>query len=136
MSRPSRPLLQELLRDDPWRMLVGCVLLNVTTRTAADRVWPELFERWPTAGDMAAADAAALSRLLAPLGCHNRRAETLRRMSADFLARPPGRADEVPCLYGLGDYARDSWAIFQDGDLSVEPSDRVLAEWLSWRRRG
>jgi hypothetical protein len=135
----SRTLQQVLLEQDPsgWRLLVGCVLLNVTTRTQVDAVHPELFRRWPTPEKMAGAREATIARVLEPLGCSARRAVTLKRMSHDFLEHE-SRAGEgvllsydVPHFYGLGEYARDSWAIFVEGRRDMEPTDRVLAAWLA-----
>lgn len=134
MRPVSRPrLLQEILiEQDPsgWRLLCGCVLLNVTTRVQADRVWPILFRRWPEPQRMARARATSVERVLHPLGCSCRRAETLRRMSREFLDALPRTRDDALGLYGLGRYAADSWSIFVEGDLSVEPTDKVLRAWL------
>lgn len=137
-----RPLQEVLLERDPsgWRMLVGCVLLNVTTRTAVDAVYGEVFRRWPDEGRMARARESTVAGVLEPLGCSNRRAYTLIVMSGDFIAlsaqhaegdEGPIGADEVPELYGLGEYARDSWAIFFEGRRDVEPTDRVLGAYLA-----
>lgn len=138
-------ILQEVLAEqDPtgWRVLVGCTLLNLTTRGQVDRVRFELFRRWPSAAAMAEADGQELALLLRPLGMHNRRSSTLRRMSAEFeVARRlwtiggefgpmPERA--VWDLPGVGPYAADSYRIFVLGDLGGEPQsgDRVLLRWL------
>jgi hypothetical protein len=77
-------VLQEVYRDDPWRMLVGCILLNLTTRAQVDKVRQELFETWPLPSMMASADTADLEELLRPLGLFKRRAVTLKRFSADY----------------------------------------------------
>lgn len=135
-----------MLAEDPtgWRLLVGCVLLNVTTRTAVDQVRGELFRRWPNAAKVVSAREATIAGVLAPLGCSSRRANTLRRMSAEFWELVHERfergarvtADDIPGIYGLGEYARDSWAIFVEGRLDLEPTDRVLAAYLVGYRRG
>ena len=48
------------MAGDPWRMLVVCVLCNMTHGERAYPVALALFERWPTAGAMSAADPSDL----------------------------------------------------------------------------
>ena len=71
-----RPLLQEVYQDDPWKMLVCCILLNLTHRRQVDKVRNELFTRYPTAMHMAFAMEDELSEMLKPLGFYNKRAIT------------------------------------------------------------
>ena len=33
-------------------------------------------------------------------------------------------------LYGIGQYAKDSWEIFQNNNMNVKPTDKVLQEYL------
>ncbi len=122
-------LLQEELRDDPWKLLVACMLLNQTSHKQVRPIIWTLFERYPTAAAMSDADETELAALIKPLGFQNRRAKSLRRMSADFAAGK--RIDE---LHGVGKYARDSYAIFVEGRVDeTEPTDVKLLMWKQWR---
>lgn len=113
-------------------MLVGCLLLNKTSRKQADRVWPELFERWPDPESLASA-GDELEELLRPLGFCSTKAKRLREMSARYAAGDWNDPSELP---GVGKYARDSWAMFVDGDpWSVEPEDEKLRANLERVRR-
>lgn len=131
-SREDGLLLQEVLvvqPDGPWRVLVGCCLLNKTSRKQADRVWPELFLRWPSPSAMASADAADLEELLRPLGFGRVRAKRLVEMSSAYAA---GSWSDVVQLPGVGKYASDSWKIFVEGDRSsVDPDDKELKRYLA-----
>ena len=122
-----RPLLQEIYRDDPWKMLVCCILLNLTKRQQVDGIRDELFQRYPTPHMMSKANPKELSMLLQPLGLYNRRANTLIRFSKDWIK---GFTD-VKDLYGIGQYAQDSWDIFQKGNMMVETKDKVLKKYLN-----
>jgi methyl-CpG-binding domain protein 4 len=124
------PLLQLEYRHEPWRLLVVCVLLNVTSARQAEPVARVLFRRWPDARAVAAADPAELERVLRSLGLARRRSETLQRLSADWLLGRP-----VEACYGVGPFAHDAYRLLVAGDLDVDPSDRFLREWLAWRRR-
>ena len=121
-----RPLLQEVYQDDGWKMLTCCMLLNLTNRKQVDTVRDELFSRYPTPKDMMNANQSELAVLLKPLGLYNRRAKSLIKMSKGYVK---GFKD-VSELYGIGQYANDSWEIFQNNNIKVNPTDKVLLEYL------
>jgi endonuclease III len=63
-----RPILQEIYRDDGWKMLTCCMLLNLTNRKQVDTIRDELFKRYPTPQVMMNANQSELALLLKPLG--------------------------------------------------------------------
>ncbi len=121
-----RPLLQEIYQSDGWKMLTCCMLLNLTNRRQVDRIRDELFNKYPTPKDMMNANHQELADILKPLGLYNRRATSLRLMSAGYL----NGFKSVDELYGIGKYAKDSWEIFQNNNKNVKPTDKVLQEYL------
>ena len=121
-----RPLLQEIYQDDGWKMLTCCMLLNLTNRKQVDTIRDELFKKYPTPKDMMNAKHRELADILKPLGLYNRRATSLRLMSAGYI----GGFKSLDELYGIGKYAKDSWEIFQNNNMSVNPTDKVLQEYL------
>ena len=120
-----RPLLQEIYQGDDWKMLVCCMLLNQTSRKQVDKVRDMLFATYPTAKDMSKARKEILVEILRPIGLYNRRADSLIKMSKGYVKGLP--ADE---LYGIGQYALDSWEIFQCDNYDIKPTDKVLQEYL------
>ena len=72
------------------------------------------------------ANQSELSKLLQPLGLYNRRARSLIKFSADYI----NGFNSVDQLYGIGQYAKDSWEIFQNDNRSVNPTDKVLIQYL------
>ena len=121
-----RPLLQEIYQPDGWKMLTCCMLLNLTNRNQVDVIRDELFKRYPTPKDMMNADESELAQLLQPLGLYNRRAKSLKKMSEGYVKG----FKSVDELYGIGQYAKDSWEIFQNNNMNVKPTDKVLQEYL------
>ncbi len=121
-----RPLLQEIYQDNGWKMLVCCMLVNVTNRKQVDIVRNELFTKYPTPEDMMKAEHSELVEIIKPLGLYNTRAERLIKMSEGYV----NGFNDVTELYGIGQYAKDSWEIFQLGNRSVKPRDLVLQEYL------
>ena len=121
-----RPLLQEIYQSDGWKMLTCCMLLNLTNRRQVDVIRDELFKLYPTPEYMMNADESKLADLLKPLGLYNRRAKSLKKMSEGYVKG----FKSVDELYGIGQYAKDSWEIFQNNNIKVEPMDKVLQEYL------
>ena len=121
-----RPLLQEIYLYDGWKMLVCCMLLNLTNRKQVDTVRDELFTKYPTPKDMMDAEHSDLADILKPLGLYNRRATSLRKMSEGYI----NGFKSVDELYGIGQYAKDSWEIFQNKNNNIKPTDKVLQEYL------
>lgn len=123
-------LIQEELRDQPWRLLVACVMLNMTSIGQVRPVIRQFFLLYPTACDAAAAEHASLAELLRPLGLHNRRARSLIALSNAF----DGCWNDVIELPGVGRYAADSYKIFVQGSIDVEPTDKKLQKYIIWAR--
>lgn len=143
-------LLQEVLLEghpwgatEQWRMLVGCVFLNQTSRKQADGVWPAFFERWPGPYQLADADEEELAELVAmlrPLGLQHRRAAGLVKLATAWTLLLEHRGtcvETVPLadwelreLPGIGDYAIDSYAIFVRDELDRQPQDKELRKHL------
>jgi methyl-CpG-binding domain protein 4 len=120
-------MIQEIYKEDPWKMLVCCIFLNMTTRDQLDKIRVEFFERYPDAISIVESDYDELSNMIEPLGFKNKRTETLKRFSYDWLNVEWTEPIE---LYGIGKYGQDSWEIFQKGNLDVSPSDGALLGYL------
>jgi methyl-CpG-binding domain protein 4 len=102
------------------------MLLNLTNRKQVDTIRDELFTKYPTPKDMMKANQSELADLLKPLGLYNRRAKSLIKMSKGYVKG----FKSVDELFGVGQYAKDSWEIFQHGNVDVNPTDKVLLEYL------
>jgi len=129
---PKSPwnLVQEPYFGDEWKILVCCILLNLTTHKQVRKILPRFFERYPSPYSMVVAAEDELKECLQPLGLANKRAKTLIRFSSEYLASQWETASE---LHGCGKYADDAWHIFCVGDWqSIEPKDHALNYFHSW----
>ena len=72
-----------------------------------------------------------LSEILKPLGLYRRRAKTLIKFSWMWVK---GFTDVME-LHGIGQYAKDSWEIFQMDNMDVNPTDKVLSAYLYMERK-
>jgi adenine-specific DNA glycosylase len=119
------------LRVTGWRMLVGCIMLNQTSRRQVDRVWPEFFRLFPSAETIVYSGANGVGsayNLLSPLGLVSRRHQHVLAMSSAWTQRTLGWS--VRDLPGCGQYASDSWEIFVNNDRTIQPQDKELRAYL------
>ncbi len=125
--RSPHGLLQESLWPDEWRVLVSCLLLNLTTRAQVDKVVDNLFRKYPGPVNMTMANESDLHSIIKSLGLVNKRVKTLKRFSEEYLTKDWETPKE---LYGCGKYADDAWRIFCRGDWKdVTPSDHALNDY-------
>jgi|TARA_B100000073_G_scaffold49298_1_gene36391 endonuclease III-like uncharacterized protein len=78
------------------------------------------------------ANEKELAELLKPLGFYNKRAETLIKMSIQWVTNDPTWV-HVGDLPGIGEYAMDSWEIFQMENIPKNPDmvkDKVLKQYI------
>src|SRR6202163_4832361 len=66
--RDLYPAVTELAHQDPFQLVIATILSAQTTDRSVNLVTPELFKRYPTAPDLAAADPAAVEQLIKPNG--------------------------------------------------------------------
>ncbi|XP_048135831.1 methyl-CpG-binding domain protein 4-like protein [Rhodamnia argentea] len=131
-------LLQESHWHDPWRVLVICMLLNVTTGKQTSQYLDTLFKEYPDATKAAEASVETLEAIIQYLGLKSKRARMIMRMSREYLDET---WTHVTQLHGVGKYAADAYAIFCTGKWKeVNPLDHKLKDyweylwWLEDRR--
>ncbi len=92
--------------DDPWQLLVATVLSAQTTDENVNAVTPVLFERWPTAEDLAAADPEEVEAVVYSTGFFRQKTKAIIALSADLAERYGGTVpedlDELVTLHGVG----------------------------------
>lgn len=124
--------MQQRYADEPWKLLVCCVLLNQTHRRQVDRVLEELFERYPDCLAMAMADEDELADAVRSTGFARSKARRLVELSSGWAvsSSPIPPESYVAGLAGVGPYALDSYRIFVLGDTSrCDSRDKELLAW-------
>ncbi len=125
----SKPLIQERYFPDRWKMLICCLMLNLTSYKQVLPIIDGFFERWPDPQSASIADEQEMKEYLKSLGMYNKRAKTIIRMSKQFIE---GFSDPKD-LYGCGKYAADSDAIFYQGRWrDVQPTDGALKRYMNF----
>jgi len=130
---PKYGLIQEKYWPDPWKILVCCLCLNLTTRKQMEPVVERMFQRWPDAKSLSEADDAELTDVIRTLGMWKKRVNTLKKMSAQY---HEGKWNDVLQLHGVGKYASDAYRIFVLGDWrSVQPQDHALNDYHDFLKK-
>jgi methyl-CpG-binding domain protein 4 len=132
---PKSPIgmLQEDLWPDTWKILVACILHNQTARKQVDRVYPQLFAKYPSPEAMSLADPIELASMLKPLGLYNRRSRSLIKFSQEFEQKEWSTPSD---LYACGSYADECYSVFCVGNWEeIESNDGSLKRYLEWLKK-
>lgn len=121
-------LIQERYKGEPWKLLVGCILCNLTKGSEALKVLDKLFKAYPTPELLSRAQHEDLVAILRPLGFQNRRASTLIKFAHSWsIASQDEYLEDLP---GVGKYAVDSYRLFVHDDWTIQPTDKELISYI------
>ncbi len=91
---------------DPWKLLVMGRLSAQCTDARVNIVCEELFDKFPTAMDMAEGDIEEIERIVKPCGLYRMKSDNIREASrmliTDFDGRLPDNMDDLLKLPGVG----------------------------------
>lgn len=95
-----------LAYENAWQLLVATVLSAQTTDEVVNKVCIELFERWPTADDLAHASLDAVELVVYSTGFYRQKAKSIVSLAADvvdkFSGEVPDDLDALVTLRGVG----------------------------------
>lgn len=96
----------ELDFDTPLQLLVATILSAQSTDVGVNRVTPVLFERYPTAADLAGADRTEMEEILRPTGFFRQKTTSVMGLGAALVERfdgeVPARLADLVTLPGVG----------------------------------
>jgi A/G-specific adenine glycosylase len=97
--------------EDPYRILVGEILLRQTRARQVSGVYPRLVREYPRIADLARADANRLRHQIKSLGMKSRVRDLLtiaKKVELDFGGEVPSDRKALVALPGVGDYIANS----------------------------
>lgn len=104
--RDLYPAATELAYQNPFELLIATILSAQTTDRSVNLVTPELFRRYPTAEDLAAADPAVVETLIKPTGFFRLKARRIisasRKLVDIFGGNVPGTLEDLVKVPGIG----------------------------------
>ena len=120
-------IIQQEFQNDPWKMLIGCIMLNQTNNKQVRQVIYDFFDCYPNPQSITEKSIPDITERLRPLGFYNRRAQTILKFSHEYINK---QFKSISELYGIGKYAEDSYEIFINGNRNVTPTDKILIRYL------
>lgn len=119
-------IIQEDYKDDPWKVLVCCILLNQTNNKQVRPLIEEFFIKWPTSFHVEKEDTLEISQFIRTAGFQNLKAKRLKEFS-EVWSKGERDPDKFP---GVGKYGKEAWRIFILNDHGFIPSDKKLRMYL------
>ena len=96
----------ELDHRNAFELLTATILSAQTTDVRVNTVTPELFARYPTAPDLAAADPADVEEVIRPTGFYQNKTKSLIAMASAVVERfggeVPTRLEDLVTIPGVG----------------------------------
>lgn len=94
------------VREDPFRVLIGCILSQRTKDEVTDAAYRRLFSRFRTIGELASADPSEVEELIYPVGFYRNKAKTIIRAAKfildEFNGVVPDRFEDLVRIPGIG----------------------------------
>jgi endonuclease III len=104
--RDLYPAATELAHQNPFQLLIATILSAQTTDRSVNLVTPELFRRYPTPADLAAADPTVVEELIKPTGFFRLKTRRIidasRKLVEVFGGEVPNNIDDLVMLPGIG----------------------------------
>ena len=119
-------IIQEEYANDPWKVLVCCILLNQTSNKQVRPLIESFFKKWPNSKSLIWEDDLVISDFIKTTGFQNVKARRIKNFSS---AWESGVRDPFK-FPGIGDYGREAWRIFVTKDISFIPKDKKLKMYL------
>lgn len=92
--------------SDAWQLLVATVLSAQTTDENVNKVLPALFDAYPTAEDLAAADPERVEQIVFSTGFYRQKTKSIITLAADIVEKYEGEVprelDDLVQLRGVG----------------------------------
>jgi endonuclease-3 len=100
------PAACELDHRNAFELTIATILSAQTTDRSVNSITPELFRRYPTAADLAAADPAEVERILVPTGFFRAKTRSILACAQALVDRfggdVPPRMEDLVTLPGIG----------------------------------
>jgi len=119
-------IIQEDYKNDPWKVLVCCILLNQTSNKQVRPLIDNFFKKWPNPKSVIDEEDLAISNFIKTTGFQNIKTKRIKDFSSQWES---GSRDPFK-FSGVGNYGREAWRIFIENDFDFTPNDKKLRMYL------
>lgn len=88
-------LIEEELWDDPWKLLISCILLNKTAGNQVRQVIWDFFKCCPNAMITLNTNVTIIKNIIYPLGLSNKRSLSIQQFSYEYLNKDVIKKDAI-----------------------------------------
>jgi endonuclease III len=124
-------LIEGRYPNDPWKVIVSCILLNLTCCHQVRPMISDFFKKYDKPEDIINDDDENIKEMIKPLGLYNRRTKTLKKFSIDYLNNV-----SIEKCYGVGLYAYQAYLIFIKNKMNFIPKDGALKAYIEKIKNG
>ena len=78
-------IIQQEFQHDPWKMLIGCIMLNQTSNKNVRQVIYTFFDRWPNPQSVLNTSPDEIREHIRPLGFYNMRTDRIIRFCREYI---------------------------------------------------
>ena len=119
-------IIQEDYKNDPWKVLVCCILLNQTSNKQVRPLIRDFFLKWPNSFSVTKENITNISEFIKTTGFQNVKSKRIKDFSNVWYS---GERDPLK-FPGIGRYGLEAWRIFVLGDTNFIPVDKKLKIYL------
>jgi A/G-specific adenine glycosylase len=116
LGKETGPFLPWHFSNNSYNWLVAECLLRRTTRTAAEKAYSELINKYPSWSSLARADSSNIKSIIAWIGLGQQRSNQLKKLSKkvidSYKGEVPKNRDKILALPGVGDYIADAVMLY------------------------
>lgn len=119
-------IIQEDYKNDPWKVLICCILLNQTNNQQVRPLIENFFLKWPNSFSIEKEETETISNFIKSTGFQNMKANRIKAFSSEW-----SKGIRDPKYFtGIGKYGLEAWRIFIEKDFNFVPSDKKLKIYL------
>lgn len=115
-------IIQEVYSENPWKVLICCILLNQTNNKQVRPLIESFFIKWPNSFCVIPEHKEEIANFIKSTGFQNVKSDRIIKFSEEW-----SRGNRDPKkLPGVGDYGMEAWRIFVNKDVDFTPKDKKL----------
>lgn len=124
-------MIQDMYRNNKWKMLMCCIMLNRSKGGVVKKVAPNFFDEFESALSVINGDKDLMTKIIQPLGLQNERVNRMKDLSEWFINnKKVVTSDDLLGAPGVGDFTIESWSVFIDRIIPEVITDKEIRRYV------